>query len=208
MQIRTIKKNEIPEAADLLVAMEGTTPTASVGTAEGTLQWPINSKSSITSVHGINHDDYMGSNNILLKMRATAEKAASHPVTVVATNDQLLYAHSVMREVETTEIYGPQAPSPSGPTTGGVEKKQTIRVYAYETALLPINLEQITPEPLDQFQVVIEMVDTKVGPFKARFPVLWLLPVTGGQLDNSRFGFKIHMQLEQTGAGGFLESRD
>jgi hypothetical protein len=187
MLIRTIKKQEAPEAPDLTVTMDGSTPIAKVGTTDGLVQWPINSKISIESVHAIPHGDYVGSNKILLKMRETAEKATSHPVAVVATNEQLLYVHSMMREIFHME---------------GTETSATVRKFAYQTAFLPIDLGQITPEPLDRFQVVIEMVDSKVGPFKLRFPILWLLPMNDGQLDDSRFGFKIHMQLEQTGVGG------
>jgi len=188
MVIRTLKKKTVPDAPDITINMDGNAPVAKVGGTSGLVQWPFGSESTITTVHAVSHDDYIGSNAVLSKLRETGEKAASHPVTVVATNEKLLYANSMMREIYRME---------------GGENTTTQRKYAYLTAFLPIELAQITPEPLDQFQVVIEMVDQKVGPFKNRFPVLWLIPVRDGQLDNSRFGYKVIVQLEQTGVGGF-----
>ena len=101
----------------------------------------MNAKDSVQAIHGVTHTDLAGESAARVKLVAQATKAATHPVAVIVTQNELLWAQNMLQLTEQT----------SGTSASGRRGMQNE--FAYRTGLLHIDLSQITSAPLDSFAV-------------------------------------------------------
>ena len=155
----------------------------------------MNAKDSVQAIYGVTHTDLAGESAARVKLVAQATKAATHPVAVIVTQNELLWAQNMLQLTEQT----------SGTSASG--RRGMENEFAYRTGLLPIDLSQITSAPLDSFAVVLTVETVGRGLFRTNMPFLWLVPVKNGAFDGRRFGYKIAMSLEKendSGIPGFV----
>ena len=183
-------KPNTPGEPDITVTSESNQAKVSLKTDTGPVTWPVTAGRTVDVVHVMSHQTFASDVRMLTSMLDHAQNAASHPVAVILSKDELLFAQSSVREVSKRKVQFANGSS------------HTDRDYAYKTGLLAINLSALTPDPMESFQVVLSAEQGGKGWLRYSIPFIWLIPMTNGQLDVSRFGFKIGMSSELTGVSG------